>query len=695
MADTLESLEIEVKHSASGAAGEIYEVTESIRQLGRQVGAVLPQLSTLSSTLSGIAKNIHVNVDIDTSHLQAPEEVDPGGLGSIKEALDPVPFQETESVLDSVKRTLQSVGESAKEVGETISNAFSSARHGVSVIGNTLDWIRDGFRDVQTTASGGATSVKDFVKEVSKSASPLGNFISSLKRIAFYRFIRSIIKSITQGLQEGLQNAYAFSNGIEGEGHRFAEAMDSMTSASTKMKNQLGSAFISLLAAIAPIVESIINLIIKVANAISMLFAAFTWSTYLKAADVSAKFADNMKAGAGAAKEWKNQLLSFDEINRLNEPSGGGGGGGNALDPMSMFEESPIADWAMKLKEKVQPIIDDIKLMFTGLIEFIQGVFTGDWTLAFEGLGHILEGFGNLVSDIINLVLVPAFDGLSGKIIENIGGLFDYIEEKTGIDLSKIKETVLYTLNYLRFFIEGIAIQIGWIVQDLCKTVSSVINGDWAAAWENAQKLVDDANLDIRPVVEELARTVTKEMMDSSSSVSDSANSMKQSTGTAAVSMSSSMAAAANASADFAEATGTNISSAQSAIAGMGGTSLEVKESSNGLSFIARIASFALRISRMGTAIGAIPLFAAGGFPDEGQLFIANEGSAPEMVGTINGRSAVANNDQIVEGIRQGVYEAVSAAMLQQNGDDRPIKVYLDSKEIKAGIQRLNRAMGV
>lgn len=54
--------------------------------------------------------------------------------------------------------------------------------------------------------------------------------------------------------------------------------------------------------------------------------------------------------------------------------------------------------------------------------------------------------------------------------------------------------------------------------------------------------------------------------------------------------------------------------------------------------------------------------FASGGFPDAGQLFVAREAGA-EMVGSLGGHTAVANNDQIVEGIREGV----EAAMERQN----------------------------
>lgn len=50
---------------------------------------------------------------------------------------------------------------------------------------------------------------------------------------------------------------------------------------------------------------------------------------------------------------------------------------------------------------------------------------------------------------------------------------------------------------------------------------------------------------------------------------------------------------------------------------------------------------------------------ADGGFVDEGQLFIAREAGA-EMVGGIGRRTAVANNDQITDGIAQAVFDALA-----------------------------------
>lgn len=90
----------------------------------------------------------------------------------------------------------------------------------------------------------------------------------------------------------------------------------------------------------------------------------------------------------------------------------------------------------------------------------------------------------------------------------------------------------------------------------------------------------------------------------------------------------------------------------------------------------------------------SIPLMASGGYVGEGQMFIARE-AGPEMVGTMNGRTAVANNDQIVEGISQGVYSAVLAAMSQGSSNNTAsVNVYLDGKQITAAVEKRQRERG-
>lgn len=54
--------------------------------------------------------------------------------------------------------------------------------------------------------------------------------------------------------------------------------------------------------------------------------------------------------------------------------------------------------------------------------------------------------------------------------------------------------------------------------------------------------------------------------------------------------------------------------------------------------------------------------YASGGYPEKGQYFYARENGIPEMVGSIGSQTAVANNMQIVQGIKQGVKEAIQEA---------------------------------
>ena len=60
-------------------------------------------------------------------------------------------------------------------------------------------------------------------------------------------------------------------------------------------------------------------------------------------------------------------------------------------------------------------------------------------------------------------------------------------------------------------------------------------------------------------------------------------------------------------------------------------------------------------------------IYASGGWPEVGEVFLARE-AGPEMVGTIGGRTAVANNDDIVEAVARGVATAVAQVMNSGGG---------------------------
>ncbi len=98
-------------------------------------------------------------------------------------------------------------------------------------------------------------------------------------------------------------------------------------------------------------------------------------------------------------------------------------------------------------------------------------------------------------------------------------------------------------------------------------------------------------------------------------------------------------------------------------------------------------------------SVDRIQYMAEGGFVDEGQLFIAREAGA-EMVGAMGRHTAVANNDQIVEGISAGVSianDGVIAAIyaLMNIIEDKDLSVSIGDDVIGRSYDRYSRSRGV
>ena len=647
----------------SKIASELSEVARVSREMEDSVDALaktaqaLERLSNLKSisipkSIGDSIRNIWLaseslspgaveTVDSLTKFLQRLSNVDFSTLSELKGIRLPnIPESAGAAIREMVEAINQITPESMARIGELADHL--SKLNNVDLSGLSLV-----LRNVNSQNTRVRVDSSD-VDKASKRVSALSKTLSALKRIAFYRIIRSAIKSITDAFQEGLKNAYAFSQGIITEGHRFSTALDAMSTSSLMMKNQLGSAFISLLAAIAPIVNQIIGLVVRLADALSQFFAAFTGGTYLKAVNFPQKWADGAGGAAKAAKEWKNQLLGFDEINRLEEPSdpSGGGGGGSALDPSQMFEDTPIAEWIMRLKEKIQPIIDDIKMILDGLGKFVRGVFLEDWQLMAEGIAQVIEGLSSLVRHTVGLIGELVDNLLSG--IQNIGNsFFTWLEEKTGLDLSWLRGIWNDAMWDLRKYVSEMFSDVQGVLQGLTDFLVGVFTGDWSRAWSGVKLIFIN-------VWNALVGTVEYAINQMIFAINPLLGAINQ------------------ISAFFG---GPQI----------GGISLP-----------------RLNASRAGTTVGESGMshssgrFANGGYPESGQLFFAREdGAGAELVGTVGGRTAVASNDDIMNGIRQGVYEAVSAAMSRASTGEPVVRVYLDSREIKNGQNRLNRALGV
>ena len=94
--------------------------------------------------------------------------------------------------------------------------------------------------------------------------------------------------------------------------------------------------------------------------------------------------------------------------------------------------------------------------------------------------------------------------------------------------------------------------------------------------------------------------------------------------------------------------------------------------------------------------------FASGGYPTRGDYFLANENGKPEYVGSIGNRTAVANQNQIVQGISYGVAMANSEqnALLRTQNDllmrilSKGTDVYLNGRKVTDELSQVANARG-
>ena len=773
MADTLESLEIEVKHSASGAADSIYEVTEAIRNMGKVLSSVLPQLRDYSLILKNLPKT-------KTAAPVASPEITPTNDG-LTSVLDQNDLAAVQSLAQKAKDAFASLKSSAKSASEKVKESFSGMG---SVTGSVLKhMVRDlgvvskGLLSIASHAlkinpvlKGISNGIKGIAKRAKQSTRSISNLLSSLKRIAFYRIIRSAIKAVTDAMQEGLEKAYLFSSTLSTEGVRFSQSLDRLTSAGNQMKGQLGSAFIALIAAVEPLLMRLIDLVTRAADAISQLISAFTGFTYLKAQQTTAKFKDDTEKGAKAAKEWRNQLLGFDEINRLEAPSDSGSSSGS--DPMSGFSyvDTPInegikkfvddfkaaikaGDWegaGKLLGDKINSLLPSDaqwqqwgeKLGY-GLNGAIKTLYSALSAIDFQGIGRRLALFINSVFNEIDFgdfgrllmrlhtSLWSALYGaiktidwkafakaLSDFVMGALNELANWLDTVEPTDISKalkdffgnvdykgigdaLKEVLAKAFGILAEVIidllpEGLGDNVRAGIEDaILKTDFAAIHNilsfkidqdvfgeKWAKFWWSHG---DYAGKETIMGIINGSKEETPQLEVAMDEVGDNAVS----------SLSSGFSSAWQSFTNTVSSLWNQLSSWWSSLS-LSPFNIPHPHFDWTYSEATGLIAKAMEFVGIPPTIPHLQIswYAQGGFPDTGSLYFASE-NGPELVGTMGNRNAVANNDQIIEGIRQGVYDAVSAAMAKGGSGDVSVKVYLDSREIKTGQQRLNRAMGV
>lgn len=356
--------------------------------------------------------------------------------------------------VDSLIGKLQELSSALDRIGSKVRSAFSGfGKVDTTEIDQLRDKIKDledrinslGNKDVNVQIRETTNSVKDMGNAASKSSGFFEKFGKSIGRIAFYRLLRTALKEVAAAFKEGLENAYQFS---KLHGGPLAQAMDKIRGSATKMKNQLGAAFGGLITAIAPVVTFVINLVTRLANALTQLFALLGGSTVFKVATEG--FEDVGNAAGGAGGKAKGLLAAWDELTVIGQEKGGGGGGidQDAIDGMfeyaevsewlkDLWEDSGIPESVERIKESWNLLVETIKNgdfafgietfvlgplrttidALNGIVTILRGIMSGDLWLV--GVGVAQSIFDSKINTVL-IPLVQTFDAVFGTDLTNI-----------------------------------------------------------------------------------------------------------------------------------------------------------------------------------------------------------------------------------------------------------------------------------
>lgn len=688
------------------------EVSASSEDAAKQVENLSAALKNLKSSMRGIKNPIPKDLGQETSDLQTSN---------------------AEANVKSLASELRNAANSAKELFASI----RSGLRGISTYGITA---------TKTLGSVFSFPLKGFTNSIKNSITSVRKFTSAIGRILMYRAIRTLLKDITQSIKDGIDNLSAYSRLIDTEFHK---SLDGIASDALYIKNSLASVAAPIINFVKPAFDALADSIANALNILAEFMARITGAaSYSKAIKFNTEYGDSIQKAGEKAKQAKKNLLGIDELNIFQEPTSGTGGGFSADDYSKMFEEVKLDTEQFSLADEIKFAIEHDgwtaagDVLAANLNRLIKGI---DVSSLGKQLG---EKVNNAISFAYGFLDGTSFVQIGAKVATFLNSSFSEINFETIGRIFARKFTVLFD------FIIGVVSTLDW--KQVGKTAGDYLRGafneisDWSKTvnWsEFAKNLWRDVRDFIKGIdfgslarsffsflgsafaaavlsiggffsgvwedVCEYFRSKTEEAGGDTwegfkKGVKDAWNGVKDWVKTNIVD-------------PFVTAVKDlfGIHSPSTVFQGIGediiaGLKNGLKSKWNELKLWWKqqeLPSFKVKtphlswtttpasgwISKTLSALGLptslpklnVSWYAKGGFPEDG-LFYANHN---ELVGQFsNGRTAVANNEQITDGIADAVYNAfMSAFSATGSNDDRPIEIYLDGKQIATSTTKYQR----
>lgn len=683
------------------------KVSSGIKQIAKDENELTQQTAELGRQFGSLPSNIQKAVKQAAKALQItnPDKYD--GNGSLEK------FQ---TALTGISTTSEITGSDIKMLAGTFASLPKNQQNAIT-----------NFAQLNNLMGKLPTST-------SKASKKMNEFAESVKRILKYRVIRKMLSELGQMLKQGINNIALYSKALGNMDSNHAnKTLSELKSAVSQVANAMGSALIPVINALAPAFQALASAIITVVNAINQLFSALSGKgTFSKAKSNMEDYASAIGGAAGSAKDLKNNLIGIDELNLIGEDSGGGGGG-SSTNPFDQFEETGIGENFKKIASALQPILD--------FFNSIEGKLLT--SMGMIAIGLILIFTGASIPLGLGLIIAGA-SKFAKSVATNWGDLDSKVQQKLsnmmlsmGIAMMVIGVVIIFACKALlglgiALFLTGAtsvaAAGVDWSdtegkVRRILTTLMGIL-GLSLLVIGAILTLSGNVPIGIGVMLLGVASIATAASINWNSTTDKVKEQIGQITGLIGISLMAiglilccagqlplgiGMLLAGGLLTYMAINPDNNllVQTIDSVVNGIGnkitGFIDNMKSKFASLkswadSLFASASNAVKEASSMienNSGISKLPSItgkANGGMVSSGQFFIARENGMPEMVGTMGGQTAVANNDQIVAGISSGVYNAVVSAMSQSGGQN--VNVYLDGKQIESSVRNTQQKRG-
>lgn len=354
-------------------------------------------------------------------------------------------------------------------------------------------------------------AVSAFSNSIKKVIAPIKNLIKSLGRIALYRTLRSILKGISQGLREGIQNLALYSKGLEGlDTHNANEVLSRYASAFLYVKNAIATAVMPALRALIPLVEQAMFRLVDFINVIAQVGSAFFGTNFTKAKYFWVDYADSLDNATGKAKALHHQLAQFDELNNLTAPSGGSGSD-KVQDALQMFEEATIDTKIQGFVDKIKNAFNTVKDMFEPvkrIVDKAKEFFSLTWEKVSPNLKRIWDSLKKIWNQTLKPFITGFIEGfvdgfLMSEPFQNLPNFLGWISDKVADVTEKFAEwKTKVDPELMEKFGKALGVISGWLLGLITNT--STTGEKFSDFREKVKKLREYLTDLFRPEMEKL-----------------------------------------------------------------------------------------------------------------------------------------------------------------------------------------------